>query len=168
MRPLVRAVEDLDVEALLRRHAAELVDVARQRRDHEDAGVLRVARVERDAVAEHAAVLVAERGVARLADLHRRHVVDEAVVDRLERVLAAEDPLLQGRLVPDADRLADGVVLVGAILVLGAAAGGTVETIFGIVAVAFGAANVVGGFVVTDRMLQMFKRRPEPGEEGKE
>jgi NAD(P) transhydrogenase subunit alpha len=55
-----------------------------------------------------------------------------------------------------------GVILVGAILVLGAAAGGTVETIAGVVAVAFGAANVVGGFVVTDRMLQMFRRRPEP------
>ncbi len=55
-----------------------------------------------------------------------------------------------------------GIVIVGAILVLGAAAGGTVETVCGIVAVAFGAANVVGGFVVTDRMLRMFKRRPEP------
>jgi len=55
-----------------------------------------------------------------------------------------------------------GVVLVGAILVLGAAAGGGFETVVGIVAVAFGAANVVGGFVVTDRMLQMFKRRPDP------
>ena len=61
-----------------------------------------------------------------------------------------------------------GVVLVGAILVLGAAAGGTVEDVCGIIAVAFGAANVVGGFVVTDRMLQMFKRRPEPKREGDE
>jgi H+-translocating NAD(P) transhydrogenase subunit alpha len=34
--------------------------------------------------------------------------------------------------------------------------------------VAFGAANVVGGFCVTDRMLQMFKRRPEPKREGDE
>lgn len=58
-----------------------------------------------------------------------------------------------------------GVVLVGAILVLGAAAGGTIQTVAGIVAVAFGAANVVGGFVVTDRMLQMFRRRPEPKRE---
>lgn len=57
-----------------------------------------------------------------------------------------------------------GVILVGAILVLGAAAGGTVETIAGIVAVAFGAANVVGGFVVTDRMLEMFKPRRAPRE----
>ena len=61
-----------------------------------------------------------------------------------------------------------GIVLVGAILVLGAAAGGTVEVVCGIIAVAFGAANVVGGFVVTDRMLQMFKRRPEPKREGDE
>jgi NAD(P) transhydrogenase subunit alpha len=61
-----------------------------------------------------------------------------------------------------------GVVLVGAILVLGAAAGGTVEIVCGVVAVAFGAANVVGGFVVTDRMLQMFKRRPEPKDGGAE
>jgi NAD(P) transhydrogenase subunit alpha len=61
-----------------------------------------------------------------------------------------------------------GVVLVGAILVLGAAAGGTIEIICGVVAVAFGAANVVGGFVVTDRMLQMFKRRPEPKDGGAE
>jgi NAD(P) transhydrogenase subunit alpha len=61
-----------------------------------------------------------------------------------------------------------GVVLVGAILVLGAAAGGTIEIVCGVVAVAFGAANVVGGFVVTDRMLQMFKRRPEPKDGGTE
>jgi NAD(P) transhydrogenase subunit alpha len=61
-----------------------------------------------------------------------------------------------------------GVVLVGAILVLGAAAGGGFGTVVGIIAVAFGAANVVGGFVVTDRMLQMFKRRPEPKREGDE
>jgi NAD(P) transhydrogenase subunit alpha len=43
-----------------------------------------------------------------------------------------------------------------------------VETIAGIVAVAFGAANVVGGFVVTDRMLQMFRRRPEPRRDAEE
>lgn len=61
-----------------------------------------------------------------------------------------------------------GVVLVGAILVLGAAAGGTIEVVCGVIAVAFGAANVVGGFVVTDRMLQMFKRRPEPKDGGAE
>jgi NAD(P) transhydrogenase subunit alpha len=62
-----------------------------------------------------------------------------------------------------------GVIIVGAILVLGAAAGGTVEIVLGVVAVAFGAANVVGGFVVTDRMLQMFRRKPaKPSHDGEE
>jgi NAD(P) transhydrogenase subunit alpha len=58
-------------------------------------------------------------------------------------------------------------VLVGAMLVAGTAATFndiTLTTIIGFIAVILGAGNVVGGFVVTDRMLQMFKRRPEPGE----
>jgi NAD(P) transhydrogenase subunit alpha len=52
-----------------------------------------------------------------------------------------------------------GVVLVGAILVAGQAH--TVPTqILGFVAVVLGSLNVFGGFVVTDRMLQMFRARP--------
>ncbi|MGN6379919.1 MAG: NAD(P) transhydrogenase subunit alpha [Gaiellales bacterium] len=54
-----------------------------------------------------------------------------------------------------------GVVIVGAILVAGAHHG-TLTTVLGTIAVAFGASNVVGGFLVTDRMLEMFKKRPEP------
>ena len=38
--------------------------------------------------------------------------------------------------------------------------GGTLSTVFGVIAVIFGTINVVGGFLVTDRMLQMFRRRP--------
>ena len=52
-----------------------------------------------------------------------------------------------------------GIVIVGAILVLGHAAGGALETVCGVIAVIFGTVNVVGGFLVTDRMLQMFKPR---------
>ncbi|MBJ7347656.1 MAG: NAD(P) transhydrogenase subunit alpha [Thermoleophilaceae bacterium] len=55
-----------------------------------------------------------------------------------------------------------GIVIVGALLVVGADQGGTLETVFGTIAVAFGAINVVGGFLVTDRMLAMFKKRPKP------
>jgi NAD(P) transhydrogenase subunit alpha len=51
-----------------------------------------------------------------------------------------------------------GIVIVGAILVAGTA-DDTFTKVVGFVAVALAAANVVGGFVVTDRMLQMFKRR---------
>jgi len=56
-----------------------------------------------------------------------------------------------------------GVILVGAMLVLGTAHTGT-EEVLGFVAVILATLNVVGGFVVTDRMLEMFKARPDkPG-----
>jgi NAD(P) transhydrogenase subunit alpha len=54
-----------------------------------------------------------------------------------------------------------GIVLVGAIA-LGATADNYVAGALAFVAVAFAGANVVGGYWVTDRMLQMFKRRPVP------
>lgn len=56
-----------------------------------------------------------------------------------------------------------GIVLVGAMLVLGAAGDNMLLLILGFIGVVFGAGNVVGGFMVTDRMLQMFKKRPQPG-----
>jgi len=52
-----------------------------------------------------------------------------------------------------------GIVIVGAMLVA-SAIGGPIGTVLGFVAVVLGTANVVGGFVVTDRMLAMFKQRP--------
>jgi H+-translocating NAD(P) transhydrogenase subunit alpha len=56
-----------------------------------------------------------------------------------------------------------GIVIVGGLLTVGALAGGWVGTVLGTVAVIFGTINVVGGFLVTDRMLEMFKgRRPAP------
>ena len=58
-----------------------------------------------------------------------------------------------------------GIVIVGAILVLGRADADTLTLVVGFVAVVLGTANVVGGFVVTDRMLEMFKQRaPRKGE----
>jgi NAD(P) transhydrogenase subunit alpha len=53
-----------------------------------------------------------------------------------------------------------GIVVVGAIIVLGFADDGFTKAI-GLVAMVLGSANVVGGWFVTDRMLEMFKRRPE-------
>jgi NAD(P) transhydrogenase subunit alpha len=58
-----------------------------------------------------------------------------------------------------------GIVVVGALLVAGAAAQGTVQIVLGTLAVFFGSLNVVGGFVVTDRMLEMFKKKPAKKEE---
>ncbi len=54
-----------------------------------------------------------------------------------------------------------GVILVGAMLVLGAATT-TLETVLGFLAVLLATLNVVGGFVVTDRMLEMFKPKKSP------
>jgi NAD(P) transhydrogenase subunit alpha len=54
-----------------------------------------------------------------------------------------------------------GVVLVGAILVA-AVADDPLAYVLTFVAAAFAAMNVVGGYVVTDRMLEMFKARPKP------
>lgn len=60
-----------------------------------------------------------------------------------------------------------GVILVGSMIVLGDARG-TTQIIIGVVAVVFATVNVVGGFVVTDRMLEMFKGRNEPKKETKD
>jgi H+-translocating NAD(P) transhydrogenase subunit alpha len=52
-----------------------------------------------------------------------------------------------------------GIVLVGAMLIAGSA-DSTLEQVLAFVAVVFGTINVVGGFLVTDRMLEMFKKKP--------
>lgn len=55
-----------------------------------------------------------------------------------------------------------GVVVIGAMLIT-ASANDVTGYLLGFVAVAFGAANVVGGYVVTDRMLSMFRTRAQTG-----
>ncbi len=54
-----------------------------------------------------------------------------------------------------------GIVLVGA-MVIAANADNPLSQVLGVVAVAFATMNVVGGYVVTDRMLEMFKKKPVP------
>src|SRR3954452_19542247 len=54
-----------------------------------------------------------------------------------------------------------GIVLLGGLLLIGQV-DGTFDKIILVIAIAFGTINVVGGFLVTDRMLGMFKKRPEP------
>jgi len=53
-----------------------------------------------------------------------------------------------------------GVVIIGAIIVMGHAES-TLSLILGFIAVILGTLNVVGGFVVTDRMLEMFKKKKQ-------
>ena len=54
-----------------------------------------------------------------------------------------------------------GVILVGSMVVLGTGHGAA-QLVLGFIAVVLATVNVVGGFVVTDRMLEMFKSRERP------
>ena len=60
-----------------------------------------------------------------------------------------------------------GIVLVGGMLIA-AEANDPLAYILAFVAMVFGAANVVGGYVVTDRMLQMFRKKPAAPKAGSE
>ena len=62
-----------------------------------------------------------------------------------------------------------GIVLLGGLLLMHEARG-WFEHLLLVIAIAFGTINIVGGFLVTDRMLGMFKRKPElpAGEDGAE
>jgi proton-translocating NAD(P)+ transhydrogenase subunit alpha len=54
-----------------------------------------------------------------------------------------------------------GIVLLGGLLLIGSV-DGFLDKFLLVIAIAFGTINIVGGFLVTDRMLDMFQRRPEP------
>ena len=58
-----------------------------------------------------------------------------------------------------------GIVLLGGLIVIGEVSGAFNDFIL-VIAIAFGTINVIGGFLVTDRMLEMFKKRPTPSEDG--
>ena len=74
------------------------------------------------------------------------------VIGRVPAVL--HTPLMSGA------NAIHGVVIIGAIIVMGRAdPGNYVALILGFLTVVLGTLNVVGGFVVTDRMLEMFKKK---------
>ncbi|HEU4552538.1 MAG TPA: NAD(P) transhydrogenase subunit alpha [Chitinophaga sp.] len=74
------------------------------------------------------------------------------VISRVPSVL--HTPLMSGA------NAIHGVVIIGAIIVMGeAAADDYIALILGFLSVILGTLNVVGGFVVTDRMLEMFKSK---------
>ena len=54
-----------------------------------------------------------------------------------------------------------GIVMLGGLIVAGFA-DGALELTLAFIAIAFGTINIVGGFMVTDRMLGMFRRKPKP------
>jgi NAD(P) transhydrogenase subunit alpha len=56
-----------------------------------------------------------------------------------------------------------GIVLLGGLLVVGLSGDSVFNQVILVIAIAFGTINVVGGFLVTDRMLEMFKSKPAGG-----
>jgi NAD(P) transhydrogenase subunit alpha len=54
-----------------------------------------------------------------------------------------------------------GIVMLGGLIVIGLS-DDILEDVIGVIAIAFGTINIVGGFMVTDRMLGMFARKPKP------
>jgi NAD(P) transhydrogenase subunit alpha len=56
-----------------------------------------------------------------------------------------------------------GIVLLGGLLIVGLSGNTTFNKIILVIAIAFGTINIVGGFLVTDRMLEMFKGKPKGG-----
>ncbi len=75
-------------------------------------------------------------------------------------VISKVPPLLHTPLMSGSNAIS-GITIVGAILAAGSEHG-MLATLLGFVATAFAAFNVVGGFLVTNRMLAMFKPRPRP------
>jgi NAD(P) transhydrogenase subunit alpha len=59
-----------------------------------------------------------------------------------------------------------GIVLLGGLLLLGLADLDSLSKALLVIAVAFGTINIVGGFLVTDRMLEMFKSKPKQAQTG--
>ncbi len=55
-----------------------------------------------------------------------------------------------------------GIVLVGGLLIVGLSGNDTFNKVILVIAITFGTINIVGGFLVTDRMLEMFKSKPKP------
>jgi NAD(P) transhydrogenase subunit alpha len=75
-------------------------------------------------------------------------------------IITKVPPTLHTPLMSGANAIS-GVTIIGALIVTGAG-GSTVGTILGMVALIFATINVVGGFMVTDRMLRMFQRKDQP------
>jgi NAD(P) transhydrogenase subunit alpha len=91
--------------------------------------------------------------VTNLAILVLAGFVGYAVISKVPNTL--HTPLMSGT------NAIHGIVLLGGIIALGLEHGSDALTKFLLViAIAFGTINVVGGFLVTDRMLEMFKAKP--------
>jgi NAD(P) transhydrogenase subunit alpha len=79
-------------------------------------------------------------------------------------VITKVPPLLHTPLMSGSNAIS-GISVVGALIITSQAAGDNLILALGVIAVAMGMINVAGGFLVTDRMLEMFKKKPAAGGE---
>jgi H+-translocating NAD(P) transhydrogenase subunit alpha len=91
--------------------------------------------------------------VTEIAILVLAGFVGFAVISKIPNTL--HTPLMSGT------NAIHGIVLLGGLLLMHEARG-WFEHLLLVIAITFGTINIVGGFFVTDRMLEMFKRKPEP------
>jgi NAD(P) transhydrogenase subunit alpha len=103
--------------------------------------------------------------VVNIAILVLAGFIGYAVISKVPNTL--HTPLMSGT------NAIHGVVVIGALLLMPEATG-WFEKLLLVIAVTFGTINVIGGFLVTDRMLEMFKAKEppkaeeaEPGDDGK-
>ena len=97
--------------------------------------------------------------VENLAILVLAGFVGYAVISKVPNTL--HTPLMSGT------NAIHGIVVLGGILVLGLGTEGFLNKFLLVIAIAFGTINVIGGFLVTDRMLGMFKgKKPDRVEDG--
>jgi NAD(P) transhydrogenase subunit alpha len=92
--------------------------------------------------------------ITEIAILVLAGFVGFAVISKVPNTL--HTPLMSGT------NAIHGIVLLGGLLVIGLAGNSAFNKIILVIAIAFGTINVVGGFLVTDRMLEMFKSKPKP------
>jgi proton-translocating NAD(P)+ transhydrogenase subunit alpha len=95
--------------------------------------------------------------VTELAILILAAFVGFAVISKVPNTL--HTPLMSGT------NAIHGIVILGGLLVIGHEGGDWLDKVILVIAIAFGTINVVGGFLVTDRMLEMFKRKPAKADE---
>src|ERR1700716_3908018 len=93
--------------------------------------------------------------LSNLAILVLAGFIGFAVISKVPNTL--HTPLMSGT------NAIHGIVVLGGILLMHDARG-VLEHVLLVIAITFGTINVIGGFFVTDRMLEMFKRKPEPVE----
>ncbi len=95
--------------------------------------------------------------LTNLAILVLSGFVGFAVISKVPNTL--HTPLMSGT------NAIHGIVLLGGLLVLGASGDSAFNKIILTIAIVFGTINIVGGFLVTDRMLEMFKGKKPPRNE---